>query len=84
MLRLKAKNEEKQKKAEIARTVKELEDEEKKEKMVKTMNETMSKLNMSLDLQKVDNKRRAEMSKKRQEETKLKHEEMTAREMERR
>jgi hypothetical protein len=50
LLRLKQRNEEKQKKAEVARTVKELEEEEKKEKLMKSMNETMTKLNLSLDM----------------------------------
>lgn len=64
--------------------MKELEDEERKEQMAKTLNETMSKLSLNLDLQKVDNKRKLEASKKRQEETRVKHEELTARDLEKR
>lgn len=65
LIRLKQRNEEKQKKAEIARTVKELEDEEKKEKLIKSMNDTMTKLNMSIDLQRVEKQRKVEIQKKR-------------------
>eukprot|EP00347_Sterkiella_histriomuscorum_P016680 403352267 len=83
LIRLKQKNEEKMKKAEYTKTVKELEEEEKKLKLLKNINESESKLNLSIDLQKMDQIRRIEERKKRTEEKKLIQEELSARDYER-
>ncbi|CDW74617.1 UNKNOWN [Stylonychia lemnae] len=83
LLRLKQKNEEKMKKVEIVKSIKELEEEEKKEKYQLELSKSNSKVNLSLDLQRIQKQNRLEQLKKKEEEKKYKQEEMTAREQQR-
>lgn len=68
----------------MARSLKQQEEEEKKERLEKTMHETMSKLSLSLDVQRVNQRQKFEAQRMRQLETKAKHEELTSRALEKR
>lgn len=68
----------------MARSLKQQEEEEKKERLEKTMHETMSKMSLSLDMQRVTQRQKFEAQRMRQLETKAKHDELTSRELEKR
>jgi len=60
LLRLKQKNEQRIMRLEVAKTIKQQEEEEKKEKFEKSMNDTMSKMSLSLDMQRLTQRQKFE------------------------
>lgn len=79
LLRLKQKNEDKLRKVEMTNVVKELEEEERKQKLLLELTKGDEKLSLALDFKKLEQQRLVEQRKRKLDEKKLVQEEISHR-----